>query len=188
MRVAYLNMSDSEYSTCPHDLSEANGICILDNNIHCSAATTYSAVVEYSKVCGRIVVFQSGSADGFASYNEAVRTINVTSLDGNYVDGFSLTRGSPPQHIWTFAAVNRIGHLDGAHCSCSSNSHPAFVGRDYFCYVLRNQWQESDCTSSSPPWFYKQLSPPTSDDIEMRACRDEDNENVGIQAIEIYVQ
>ena len=36
-------------------------------------------------------------------------------------------------------------------------------------------------------WFYKQLPQPTSDDIEMRVCRDEsaNNENV---AIELYVQ
>jgi hypothetical protein len=39
-------------------------------------------------------------------------------------------------------------------------------------------------------WFYRQLSQPTTDDIEMRVCRDEDRENEDIQnqAIDLYVQ
>ena len=28
-----------------------------------------------------------------------------TDINGNYVDGVSLTHGAPRQHIWTFAAT-----------------------------------------------------------------------------------
>ena len=40
-----------------------------------------------------------------------------------------------------------------------------------------------------PPWLRKEISPLTSDDIEMRLCTDEDesSENVYIRSIEIYV-
>jgi hypothetical protein len=41
-----------------------------------------------------------------------------------------------------------------------------------------------------PPWFHKELLHSTSEDIEMRVCRDEpvSNEDIAIGAIEIYVQ
>ena len=46
------------------------------------------------------------------------------------------------------------------------------------------------CTPNTPPWFYKQLEPSTTDAIEMRVCRDEsdDNEDIAIEIVEIYVQ
>ena len=78
------------------------------------------------------------------------------------------------------------------------------MGEDYFCdagstskpgdnvFLTDPLWDRTDClccTSDNPPWFYKQLSQPTTDDIEMRVCRDEMNdENIGIQEIEIYIQ
>ena len=46
------------------------------------------------------------------------------------------------------------------------------------------------CSFNNPPWFYKQLPQPTTDNIEMRVCKDEDasNEDVAIEIVEIYVQ
>jgi hypothetical protein len=46
------------------------------------------------------------------------------------------------------------------------------------------------CTFNAPPWFYKQLPQPTTDDIEMRVCTDEERstEDVAIEVIDIYVQ
>ena len=46
------------------------------------------------------------------------------------------------------------------------------------------------CSFNNPPWFYKQLSKFTTDDIEMRVCKDEDasNEDVAIEIIEIYIR
>ena len=46
------------------------------------------------------------------------------------------------------------------------------------------------CSFNNPPWFYKQLPQPTTDDIEIRVCRDEDasNEDVTIEIVEIYIQ
>ena len=40
-----------------------------------------------------------------------------------------------------------------------------------------------------PPWFFKDLYQPATDEIEMRVCRDEDqaNEDVAIESYEIYV-
>ena len=46
------------------------------------------------------------------------------------------------------------------------------------------------CDWNSPPWFRKEISPPTSDDIEMRLCASEDrgNEDINFETLEIYVQ
>ena len=46
------------------------------------------------------------------------------------------------------------------------------------------------CILHDPPWFHKQLSDLTTDDIEMRVCTDQgtDDENVYIEMVEIYVQ
>jgi hypothetical protein len=48
------------------------------------------------------------------------------------------------------------------------------------------------CTgANTPPWFSVDLPSPTSDDIEVRICGDEDtkyNEDTPIQLLEIYIQ
>ena len=48
----------------------------------------------------------------------------------------------------------------------------------------------SSFNSPSPPWFYRDLSHTTTEDIEMRLCVDEgrSNEDIAIETIEIYVQ
>ena len=82
---------------------------------------------------------------------------------------------------------------DKCPCDISRNyDHvPAFVGNDYFCesavhspwagqYILYSDdvfWDGQNCTSTStccqfnnPPWFTKNLTNATTDDIELRLC------------------
>ena len=145
--------------------------------------------IEYSQVCGRVIGYQFGTPDA----------INVgLTIDQNYVDGVSLTHGqSPRQHIWTFAAVRYEIVV------------PAFIGQDYFCETgNRDSYQyiffpddplwngqgcgaDSTCCSfNNPPWFCKQLPQPTTDDIELRLCGDEDtnNEDTPLEMAEIYIK
>ena len=110
--------------------------------------------------------------------------------------------------------------LEGeAVCSCS-NPHlrglqlsPSFIGRDYFCdsgvrgsyfyriadpfYVEDPLWDGAGCGTNvtccsfnNPPWFHKVLPSPTTDNIEMRVCRDESSaaEDIAIASIELYAQ
>ena len=134
------------------------------------------------------------------------------------MDGVSLTVGNPRRHVWTFAAaLGEISIDPRLICPCintdrASQATPptAFVGNDYFCDTgseRRSQpnvfysddplWdgagcehQNMCCSFNNPPWFYKQLPEPTTDNIEMRVCRDEvvSNEDILIEVIEIYVQ
>ena len=80
---------------------------------------------------------------------------------------------------------------------------PSFLGEDYTSVMLAMKsswmmklasrltllWDGADCLCcNNPPWFYKQLPQPTTDDIEMRVCKDGSDENIAITEIEIYVQ
>jgi hypothetical protein len=114
------------------------------------------------------------------------------------------------------ASYDESGRYPRATCPCINTATadraarpPAFVGNDYFCdtgsasrygYVVHKRdplWDGAGCGSknaccsfNNPPWFYKQLPQSTTDDIEMRVCRDEpyENEDILIEAVEIYVQ
>ena len=78
-------------------------------------------------------------------------------------------------------------------------SVPGFIGDDYFCdtgCANRYSGMVLDVVSTTPAvtgtlhhGSGREISPPTSDDIEMRLCTDEDesNENVYIMSMEIYV-
>ncbi len=83
------------------------------------------------------------------------------------------------------------------------------MGNDYFCdtgsegqiesifYGDDPLWDGAGCgplntccSFNNPPWFYKELPEPTTDDIEMRVCTDQrsTNEDIAIEKIDIYVQ
>ena len=169
---------------------------------------TYST--QYQKVCGRITAYQKGTTDAF--YNHYSRNSSITS---EYVDGVSITHGSLKHHIWTFAAAHDELRADQWRCPCSrcdrnfTGRVPSFVGKDYFCdsgtrlfpdpkqaYTTNPIWDGSGCAPTStccnfnsPPWFCKKLLKPTTDDIEVRVCRDQPGgeEDIQISVIEIYI-
>ncbi len=61
-------------------------------------------------------------------------------------------------------------------------------------YIMRTRegcgGSSTCCSFNNPPWFTKTLSSVTSDDLELRVCRDEvrANEDVGLKSVELYVQ
>ena len=61
------------------------------NSEQCLTTSFYG--IQYSQVCGRIIGYQVGHPQALFS--------NLNIIDGSYVDGVSLTYGSPRQHIWT---------------------------------------------------------------------------------------
>ena len=162
----------------------------------------------YSQVCGKIIGYQDRTPDGFANGRS-------NSIDGAYVDGISLTHGSNPrQHIWTFAAaLDEVGTYRGLICPCidrniATTPSPTFIGNDYFCdtgsadhfqvifYGDDPLWDGAGCAPNNdccdlnnPPLFHKQLPSTTTDNIEMRLCREGfPDEDTPIEIIEIYVQ
>ena len=197
--------------------SEPKRLCGITRSGRGCGSVTYSTFgMNYSHVCGRVIAYQHGSPDAFG-YSAS------QTLEGYYVDGVSLTYGSPGsrQHIWTFAGglvENNPSRYPADSCPCDDRATarslvPSFVGNDYFCesgnpgprysnslYANDPLWDGQGCGSSSccelsyplgvtPPWFCKQLPQPTTDDIEIRICRDQDHdEDTPIELIEVYIQ
>ena len=122
---------------------------------------------------------------------------------------------NPRKHIWTFAAAAYEAYSNRYVCPCTKTNTPyigrvpPFIGEDYFCdtgsrttwtyqYYLNDPlWDGAGCGPTStccefntPPWFCKELSQPTTDDIELRLCVDEglNNEEVLLEQYEIFVQ
>ena len=212
-KLVDLNMSDTT-QTCPTSswrLVSANSIRACGRTAPgCQSATFPAQGKSYTRVCGQVNGIQFGNPDGFVA--------NSPGVEGRYVDGVSITRGSPRQHIWTF-----VGYL-GAHssywthswCPCSNINEqgttpiPAFIGNNYFCdtgnfatgvepiyYSCNPLWDGEGCSSIStccqfnnPPWFCASLPDSTTDDMEVRICGDETtaDEDTLITQLELYVK
>ena len=206
----HLNFTDPN-TPCPFGwqlTSHSKRTCgRVSTNASCDSVTFLVSGGDYTRVCGRIIAYQDRSTDAFGQHLG-----DVTTIDGAYVDGVSLTHGSPRQHIWTFAAgLSEFQNIDDS-CPCDATVNitiPPFVGGDYFCESGYNSgtytaffpddplWDGNGCTASStccsfnnPPYFTKQLPSPTTDDIEARICHDESqaNEDTPIEFIELYGQ
>jgi hypothetical protein len=205
-RVAYLNMSDPTQS-CPPAWKNrsANGVRVCgrpSGMSGCHGAFYHTADHSYTRVCGRVIGYQFGSPDAFRRFRSMPPTINEF-----YVDGVSITHGSPRLHIWTFAAE---GSESLTKCPCEGGpSAPPFVRDNYFCesgnngsfifphrfYTSDPLWDGAGCESegsccSTAPWFTVDLVGPTSDDIEVRICSNnaESEEDTPILLIQLYVQ
>ena len=178
----------------------------------CSSTTFAIQGIGYSRVCGKIIAYQYASTDSFKDLFRSGTTIN-----DNYVDGISLTYGSPRAHIWSFAAAPDERY-EAAPYSCPCiNIHnsgsaawpPSFVGTDYFCdtapaeewsyrlYTDDPLWDGAGCgpantccSLNNPPWFLKQLPSTTTGNVEMRICRDQisTTEDILVETIELFIQ
>ena len=217
MRVASIDMTECG-SECPSGLRTivegSHRVCAMNiDGAGCSSVVFQVDGVQYSRVCGKIIGYQQKTPNAFRSYING----GQTTIDSRYVDGISLTHGQcPRKHIWTFVAAL---HEDNSHrdnvCPCTNTRNnplpavPPFVGQDYFCDTgSENHYQfifypndplwdgagcgqfSTCCSFNSPPWFLKELSPPTSDDIEMRLCANQarSDEDITFETLEMYVQ
>ena len=212
-RVVYLNFTDPN-TTCPSGwqlTSHSKRTCgkVSTSAFTCDSVTFPVSEGDYTRVCGRIIGYQNEDIEAFYPYTEP-------TIDGFYVQGVSLTHGSPRQHIWTFAGGFSEVHDRNRNvvCPCDATINitiPPFVGGDYFCESGHNSgpresiittfypddplWDGDGCTASStccsfnnPPYFTKQLPSPTTDDIEARLCHASPDDTTPVELIELYVQ
>ena len=207
-RVAYLNMADSTQQ-CPSVWREYNTqfrACGRPvTTVASRPASFYTTNRQYSKVCGKVIGIQVASPDAFHANQ---------GIDDGYIDGVSITYGSPRKHIWSFVgAYSEIGRSSNV-CPCDyflGTPSPSFVGTNYYCesgnptldwagrqFPSDKLWDGEQCSTegtcctgaNTPPWFSVNLNSPTSDDIEVRICGTEstENEDTPIELLEIYVQ
>ena len=198
MRIANVDMRNNQ-SQCPpglvYNVTEGRRLCRKPSLAAGCSSTTFSTQrVEYRQVCGKVIGYQYYQPNGFgpSKYTSPL-------IDRTYVDGVSITHGSPRQHVWTFADAHDEEITSGHHaeftsCPCLHPSTsfngviPSFVGEDYYCetgsrtnaqrryYFDDPLWDgegcegENECCDRGGPWFCKQLPQPIQDDIETRVC------------------
>uniref|UniRef100_A0A1X7SQI8 Fibrinogen C-terminal domain-containing protein n=1 Tax=Amphimedon queenslandica TaxID=400682 RepID=A0A1X7SQI8_AMPQE len=93
-RLAYLDMSDATQN-CPSGfrLYQSGGVRACGRpGSGCVSVQFPSNGISYSQICGRVIGYQYHSANAFHGPSD---------INSYYVDGVSITRGSPRQHVWT---------------------------------------------------------------------------------------
>ena len=161
--------------------------------------------------------------DSFYPYAYAHGKVNTytpvtasRSLDGVYVDGLSITTGSPRKHVWTYAVGLSDDHnYPNFNCPCAKTpgpDPPPYVGTHYYCesgntgtfvgetavlYGNDPLWdgtgcltENSCCYDAGMPWFFRQFPTTTTGDIEVRICHDQTfvDEGVAVEELQLYVQ
>ena len=201
-RVASYDYSDPN-TTCPNSWTQITSPvrgCAYTGWGGC-VSSLFSTQVEFSQVCGRTIAIQHDTPNGFG----------YPDIEGYYVDGVSITHGSPRQHIWSFASYPSDDYTSVVTdiCPCSQPSltvppPPSFVGNNYFCDTAREThgygwypgdplWDGQGCPSTStccsfnnPPWFSTILPQSTTDDIEVRTCNSHDF--ITITLLDLYIK
>ena len=210
-RVAYIDTTRGP-GQCPSGLVEHvnsttnQRACGRSTDIGCSSVT-YPAGGNYTNICGQVRGYQFHSPNAFRG--------SGYSINDSYVDGISITQGSPRRHVWTYTAYWHEGHTIRYLCPCGRvntsdySNVPDFVGRDFHCETSftanratsRIAWENplwdgagSACGTRGQccatfGWFHKTVTRSTSDHIEVRWCADQgrSNEDVLTELVEIWV-
>ena len=199
MQVVDVNMARDD--SCPgawRMITSPRKLCVGRENAGCDSAHFPTRGVSFQHICGQAKAYQKGHPDGKSR----------KGIDEVYVDGISITLGSPRQHIWTYSA----GYRDDKSCPCAPipDTTPAeFVDNNYYCesgsnitppitsfFLSDPLWDGQDCPPNSGccaqlgiPWFYRRTPVPLSENIEVRICNDEGyvDEDTAIRNMEIYV-
>ena len=92
--MAYVNMTQAG-ATCPQGLEQMsfNGSSYcgrFSSGVGCSSALL-DTTISYQQVCGRVAGYQDNNPEAFKGFND-------TSINGIYLDGVSITHGSPCKH------------------------------------------------------------------------------------------
>ena len=210
-QLANINVSKNS-SHCPYPLtkvSDPGNFCKHSSENGCDSITFNTYNISYSEVCGRVQAHQFGTPDAFRGWILYQRTI-----DELYLDGISITHGSPRQHIWSLpVGISSTSDPFQSTCPCRMESvlhqRPDYVEENYYCDSgnLETTWSlilyddkwlydgtgcPSDSLCCDPPllpWFHRELNA-TRNDIEFRVCLDEDldTENIYIKTVDLYIR
>ena len=121
-QVAYLNMTDPD-QTCPeqwrlYEQNTTRACGRLESNIaSCDSVQFSSDGYVYTEVCGRITGYQHGSPDAGSHF--AIPLTPGNEINEPYLDGVSITYGTPRKHIWSLYGGNGL--------QCCSNKHINFT-------------------------------------------------------------
>ena len=216
-RIGYLDMTLNTGS-CPSTFGqfEQNGVRVCrrsSNTPSCNSVIFQSNDLSYSQICGKVTAYQYRAPDAVANVGS-----RINDLNSYYLDGISITRGSPRQHVWSLMAglfENSVPGYDWANCPCATGSPQSvqsFIGNNYYCesgnpnVIVENRLYSNDelwdgqncssneascCTAPGQPWFHRDYGKSTTtDNIELRLCGDNGwaDEDTMITKYEIYIK
>ena len=210
-RIGYLDMTQPTHS-CPSSLAlhEDGGyrLCRRSSN-GCNSIFLQNNGINYSQICGKVAAYQNTAPDAVS--NRAQRN----NLNSYYLDGISITHGSPRQHVWSLMVGLRENPAIGgaSNCPCATGSPvQSFIGNNYFCesgnpnnyienkvYTNDVLWdgkncgpnEGSCCSAPGLTWFHRDYGNNTTTDyIELRLCGDEGtgDEDAMLFEYEIYIK
>ena len=195
------------HSHCPEDLLQVDSprkACANSDGYGCNSLTLSTHGVPYRRVCGMASGYQYHTPDAFLRYDCPSCENNINAA---YLDGISITYGSPRTHIWSYTTAtsedHHTSHPIPPKCPCADRSNlqsPDFVGQDYYCEQGdggSELWGGGECGGAGwlccqhpdLPWFCKELSEPTTQDVEVRLCIDQgtEDENVFVEMMQLLV-
>ena len=178
----------------------------------CYSASFSNTELSYQHICGKVVGYQKGTTDGYNVF--AYTTYPSKAIDSPYVDGISLTYGTPRKHLFTYASGVNSGRTSyNGNCPCALSpgiSPPSFVRDHHYCesgstntppsatvFYSDPLWDGKGCNSGNSccsqagmPWFYRDVLAKINDPIEVRICRDQSygDEGILIRDLELYIQ
>ena len=210
-RIGYLDMTQPTHS-CPSSLAlhEDGGyrLCRRSSN-GCNSIFLQNNGINYSQICGKVAAYQYTAPDAVSNRAQ------TNNLNSYYLDGISITRGSPRQHVWSLMVGLRENPAIGraSNCPCATGSPvQSFIGNNYFCEsgnptntILKKVFTDdvlwdgencgpnegSCCSAPGLPWFRRDYGTNTTTDyIELRLCGDEGtgDEDVMLFEYEIYIK
>ena len=196
-RIAYFNTTQG--GSCPAGLRTVTNTttnqtaCGRTNTSGGCVSVPITVQVSYIQVCGIVKGYQYRAPDAFGPVYWGHNTI-----DTFYVDGVSITHGSPRRHLWTYATgLSELYGGEQYRCPCDRsnpndrNDVPSYVGENFYCesgfsgirFQSRVAWEDplwdgQNCVAPGNKccerygWFHRDVSSST-DDIELRICADE---------------
>ena len=180
-------------------------VCKAKASGSCASVPLKTYGVTYTDICGTAKGYQAGPTIGFKS---------KADINSPYLDGVSITRTvTGPErrrHVFSLAAGEAEKSTSQYACPCNkgaTHKPPAFVGDDYYCEsgspdvptstailagdILWNgkkfQHAEAKCKKPMMPVIKHSISPPTSDQLELRLCSANDKPIAYLESFSIYI-
>ena len=168
----WMRIADINGSSCPpgwDSISTPLAACrSASDNPGCHSTTFTVNGVSYYKVCGQARGYQVRTTDAFGGPRRVRGSLYITDIDDAYVDGLSITTGSPRKHVWTYASGNNDNNIgidtnlitDDNTCPCAAVPGLLpfpFIHDNYYCesgadggevdgvYMSDALWDGSQC-------------------------------------------
>ena len=144
----WMRIADITGSSCPSgwgSITNPLAACRSSSNSSGCSSTIFTVNgSSYHKVCGQARGYQVRTTDAFGGPRRVRGSLYRKDIDDAYVDGLSITIGSPRKHVWTYASGNNDFNTevdtnlttDEFACPCAAvpgYSPFPFVHDNYYC-------------------------------------------------------